>query len=64
MVSFSSRENLQELTGKLEQISPNLAGQVEIEELILYPHVVKRLQKYGLRPVSGHAPSKVPKEQV
>jgi hypothetical protein len=64
MVSFSSRESVRGLTEKLRQISPDLAEDLEIEELILYPHVVKRIQEFGLRHVSGHEPGKVPKEQV
>jgi uncharacterized Fe-S cluster-containing radical SAM superfamily protein len=64
MVSFSSRENLDNLKERLRQISPDLAEQVEVEELILYPHVIKRLQKYGIHHVSGYEPSRVPKEQV
>jgi uncharacterized Fe-S cluster-containing radical SAM superfamily protein len=64
MISFSKKENFHRLMGKLGQIDPNLATQVEIEELILYPHVVKRLQRYKLRHISGHEPNKVPKEQV
>jgi uncharacterized Fe-S cluster-containing radical SAM superfamily protein len=64
MISFSHRESLPELMKKLEQISPGSASQIEIEELILYPHVVRRLQKHGLRHISGYEPSRVPKEQV
>jgi uncharacterized Fe-S cluster-containing radical SAM superfamily protein len=64
MISFSKKENFHDLMGKLEQIDPNLAAQVEIEELILYPHVVKRLQRYKLHHISGHEPNKVPKEQI
>jgi uncharacterized Fe-S cluster-containing radical SAM superfamily protein len=64
MISFSSRENLRILEEKLRQLSPDLMGQVEIEELILYPHVVRRLQKYRLHQFSGYEPSKVPTEQV
>jgi uncharacterized Fe-S cluster-containing radical SAM superfamily protein len=64
MVSFSSRENLEYLKEKLGQLSSELAEQLEIEELILYPHVVQRIRKYGLHYSSGYEPSKVPKEQV
>jgi uncharacterized Fe-S cluster-containing radical SAM superfamily protein len=45
MVSFSSKGSLENLKQKLRQIGPDLAEQVEIEELILYPHVVQRIQK-------------------
>ena len=64
MVSFSDKENLRKLKQKLRQIDPDLAEQVEVEELILYPHVVRRLQKYRLNHFSGYEPSKVPTEQV
>jgi uncharacterized Fe-S cluster-containing radical SAM superfamily protein len=64
MVSFSNAESLGNLREKLVQIDPDLAEQVEIEELILYPHVVQRIQKYGLQHVSGYKPDKVPKEQI
>jgi hypothetical protein len=64
MVSFSDRENLRKLIQKLRQTDPDLAEQLEVEELILYPHVAKRLEKHGLRHISGHEPNKVPKEQI
>jgi uncharacterized Fe-S cluster-containing radical SAM superfamily protein len=64
MTSFSKKESFHNLIEKLEQIDANLAAQVEIEELILYPHVVKRIQRYGLHHISGYEPSEVPKEQV
>jgi len=64
MVSFSSEESLWNLKQKLKKIDPDLVEQLEIEELILYPHVVRRIQEYGLRHFSGYEPNKVPKEQV
>lgn len=53
MMSFSPRENLQQLTNRLEQISPSLADELEVEELILYPHVIKRVQMYKLKCHTG-----------
>jgi len=64
IVSFSSKENLRDLKVKLKQICSDLAEELEIEELILYPRVVRRIKEYGLHYISGHEPSKVPKEQV
>jgi uncharacterized Fe-S cluster-containing radical SAM superfamily protein len=64
MVSFSQRENLEKLKQRVRQINPDLAEQLEVEELILYPHVAKRLEKYGARHVSGYEPNEVPKEQI
>lgn len=64
MASFSTRESLRLLLERLKQISPKMAEEIEIEELILYPHVVQRLKKYGLKYYTGHAPENVPSEQI
>lgn len=64
MASFSPKRNIQSLMERLRQISPKLAEEIEIEELILYPHVVRRLRNYKLRYFTGYAPEKVPPEQV
>ncbi len=64
MTSFSSKESLAALVQRLKQISPSIAGEVEIEELILYPHVTSRIQEYGLRYGSSHGPDRVPKGQI
>lgn len=64
MSSFSNKDALQALAHRLKRISPELAEELEIEELILYPHVVKRLQKYGLKHFSGYTPDNVPQEQI
>lgn len=64
MASFSPRKKLQSLIERIEQISPKLAEETEIEELILYPHVVKRLRGYKLKYYTGYAPERVPPEQV
>jgi hypothetical protein len=41
-----------------------MAEKAEIEELILYPHVARRIQTYGLKYVSAYDPSRVPREQI
>ncbi|MEM4701108.1 MAG: radical SAM protein [Candidatus Bathyarchaeia archaeon] len=64
MASFSTKESFRSLTERLNQISPKLAEEIEIEELILYPHVVRKLQRYGLKYYTGYAPENVPPEQV
>ena len=64
MVSFSPRKNFQALIQRLRQISPSLAEEVEIEELILYPHVTKRIQKHKLKYYKAYMPEKVPREQI
>lgn len=56
MASFSPRKNLETLMKRIRLISPDLAKNVEIEELILYPHVVKRIKKYRLKHHIAHTP--------
>jgi uncharacterized Fe-S cluster-containing radical SAM superfamily protein len=64
MTSFSSRKNVQKLLRNLRKTSQDLTESAEVEELILYPHVAKRIQSYGLNYVSSHRPTSVPQEQV
>ncbi len=64
MASFSTQKSLQFFMERIGRISPKLAEEIEIEELILYPHVVKRLRHYKLRYSTGYAPERVPPEQV
>ena len=64
MASFSPRKGLQQLVRRLRQISPSLAEELEIEELILYPHVIRRVQKYRLKYYTAYSPERVPPEQI
>ena len=64
MASFSPRKNLDALIKRLGSMNSGLAGKVEIEELILYPHVRDRVQKYGLKYCSAYTPEGVPPEQI
>lgn len=53
MSSFSTGENLLRLEEKLHKIDRRLAKALEEETLILYPHVVKRLKRAGIKPMRG-----------
>jgi len=64
MSSFSPRKNIQSLIQRLRQINPNLVEEIEIEELILYPHMVRRMRKQGLRYHKVHTPEGAPPEQI
>ncbi|MEM2547125.1 MAG: hypothetical protein QXM37_05800 [Candidatus Bathyarchaeia archaeon] len=55
---------MQSIIERIQKISPELAEGIEIEELILYPHVVQRLRNYKLRYYTGYTPERVPPEQV
>lgn len=64
MVSFSESGNIRKLGERLAAIAPFLKKEMEIEELILYPHVINRLKKAGLGYSIGHDPGCVPKELI
>ena len=60
MRSFSSSESFEELLGRLSEIDPSLAGNIEMEEVIMYPRVAARIERFGLRPVISHRPDEIP----
>jgi uncharacterized Fe-S cluster-containing radical SAM superfamily protein len=64
MTSFSPEKSLRELVQRLKRISPRLADEIEIEELILYPHVAKRLRDHKLKYYAAYTPKRVPREQI
>jgi len=64
MISFSTKENLQRLAERLRIISPSLAGELELEELILYPNVRRKIEDYRLKYYSAYTPAGVPKERI
>jgi len=64
MVSFSPKQNLRKLIKRVERVSPNLAENLEIEELLLYPRVKEKVERYGLKYYTAYAPEKVPKAQI
>jgi uncharacterized Fe-S cluster-containing radical SAM superfamily protein len=64
MVSFSDPGNIRKLGERLAAVAPFLKREMEIEELILYPHVTKRLKDTGFKYRVGHDPGCVPKELI
>ncbi|MFQ5906473.1 MAG: radical SAM protein [bacterium] len=53
MSSFSSQKNLSQLRRVLHKIDRALASSLEEEELLLYPHVERRLREAGIYPLRG-----------
>lgn len=64
MASFSPRKSVQSLIQRLRRINPDLAEENEIEELILYSHVVRRMKKHGLKYYKVHLPDGVQPERI
>lgn len=64
MASFSTGEDMGRIRDSLGAIDPRLRDELEVEELILYPHVLQRLERYGIKPYRSYEPDKVPRELV
>jgi len=64
MASFSTGEDMGRIRESLRAIDPRLRDELEVEELILYPHVLRRLDRYGLKQYRSYEPDKVPRELV
>jgi len=58
MTSFSTRDNLQSLAERLRGISSQLATELEVEELILYPKVKRKIERYHLKYHTAYTPDR------
>jgi len=64
MISFSTKESLQQLVERLKTINARLVEDLEFEELILYPKVKRKIGRYRLKYYSAYTPEGVPKERI
>ena len=64
MISFSTKESVQRLAEKLKIIDSGLAGDLEFEELILYPRVKRKIEGHHLKYYSAYTPDMVPRERI
>jgi len=64
MVSFSTKESVQQLAERLKVIDSGLAGDLEFEELILYPKVKRKIERHRLKYYSSYTPDRVPQERI
>ncbi|WP_053240277.1 radical SAM protein [Pyrobaculum islandicum] len=60
MLGFSTDESIRQLEKTLEEIDKRLSQCIDVEYVILYPHVVKLMEMRGLRPTHAVTPSGVP----
>ena len=56
MASFSPEENVRKLLSVLRSISSEMAENLEIEYVILYPNVRRKIRKYRLRYYRAYTP--------
>jgi len=64
MSSFSTRATLCELRDRISSIDRKLTADLELEELIRYPRVERRLQKFGITFHVSHDPRGVPEHLI
>lgn len=64
MLSFSPDKNIIQFKNRLEKISQKLLDDFEEEYVFLYPHVVERLKRAGIRPFIAYTPEGIPGELI
>jgi len=64
MISFSKKESVQQLAERLKIIDSGLAGDLEFEELILYPKVKRKIERHHLKYYGAYTPNMVPRERI
>jgi len=55
MISFSSKEGIQEVKERLAKVQPGILKSLELEKITLFPKVAQRLAKAGLKPVKARS---------
>lgn len=64
MLSFSQKENFARLIYRIKDIDVNLVNRVEKEYVFLYPHVIKRLNTAGIKPLLAYSPRGIPSRLI
>ncbi|MCK4252025.1 radical SAM protein [candidate division WOR-3 bacterium] len=64
MLSFSPDKNIVLLKQRLKKISKSILDDFEEEYIFLYPHVVNRLKKAGIKPLIAYTPGGIPKKLI
>lgn len=64
MLSFSGKEGYNKIREKISEIDVKLADEIEEEYVFMYPHVVKRLMKSGIKPKISYEPNRIPEELI
>lgn len=64
MLSFSSDDSYRAFKKRLSSIHPVLVESIDEEYVILYPHVIEILNKYGMKPRVAVTPGNVPESMI
>jgi uncharacterized Fe-S cluster-containing radical SAM superfamily protein len=64
MSSFSTEREICQLRDRISRIDDKLTNDLELEEIIRYPRVERRLQKFHLTPSVSHDPRNIPERLI
>ncbi|MEM4652707.1 MAG: radical SAM protein [Candidatus Nezhaarchaeales archaeon] len=64
MLSFSGREGYNRIKDRISEIDIKLTDMIEEEYVFMYPHVVERLKRSGIRPKVAYEPNRIPEELI
>lgn len=64
MLSFSPDKNVLLFKERLKGIARSASENLEEEYVFLYPHVVQRLKRAGIKPVIAYTPQGIPRELI
>jgi uncharacterized Fe-S cluster-containing radical SAM superfamily protein len=64
MSSFSTESDISQLKDRISKIGYKLSNELELEEIIRYPRVERRLRKFRLAPNVSHDPRNIPERLV
>ncbi|MCS7098011.1 MAG: radical SAM protein [Candidatus Methanomethyliaceae archaeon] len=62
MLSFSNREEINEIYRKILEIDSKL--EIEEEYVFMYPHVIEGLKKHGISPKLSYDPNNIPRDLI
>jgi uncharacterized Fe-S cluster-containing radical SAM superfamily protein len=64
MLSFSPDKDIVQLKERLKKISKRIIDDFEEEYVFLYPPVIERLKRTGIKPFIAYTPDGIPKELI
>ena len=64
MLSFSPDKNIIQFKERLQKISKKILNDFEEEYVFLYPPVIKRLRRSGIKPLVAYNPDGIPEKFV
>jgi uncharacterized Fe-S cluster-containing radical SAM superfamily protein len=64
MSSFSTEGEICQLKDRISRIDDRLTNDLELEEIIRYPRVERRLRKFHLTPSTSHDPRNIPERFI